>query len=82
MEAGVALSKLDALRPMFAGLGVDSCGLKKSKEYIAFIREEELRVLRSTIKDRNVSISCDGTPFNNTVRIVPLLILRLPSISS
>lgn len=67
MAAGVPMSKLDDLTPMFIDLRANMCGSSKGKEYIGFIAEEEIRQTREEIAGKYVSIALDCTPFNGTV---------------
>ncbi|CBJ27571.1 conserved unknown protein [Ectocarpus siliculosus] len=66
MGAGISLSKLDPLRSMFTSLGADMVGSSKSKEYIGFINEEQIRSIRQDILGKDIGIAIDGTPFNGT----------------
>lgn len=47
-------------------------GSSKSKEYIGFINEEQIRSIRQDILGKDIGIAIDGTPFNGTVREVHL----------
>lgn len=71
MSAGVPLSKLDDLVPMFNGLRANMCGSSKGKEYIGFVAEEEVRRTREEVAGKYVSVAIDCTPFSGTVSTSP-----------
>jgi len=57
-------------------LGILSSGTSKIKEYLPFIRAEEIDLIKYEIAGMNVSVACDATPFNNTVRFGCCLVWR------
>lgn len=66
--AGLPISRLDDVRDLFRGLGVDMVGSSHLKQYLEFLQDEEKRRLSEVIGDEYYSVSFDGSPFWHQVQ--------------
>ncbi|CAM9178568.1 unnamed protein product [Ectocarpus sp. 13 AM-2016] len=63
LMAGLPISRLDDVRDLCRGLGVDMVGSSHLKQYLEFLQDEEKRRLSEVIGDEYYSVSFDGSPF-------------------
>ena len=61
LKAGIPLSKVDDLRDLLEENALSLTGRQHLSEYIPFIRNDEIDLIKSEIKDKAVSIIFDGT---------------------
>lgn len=60
--AGLPISRLDDVRPLFVELGVDMVDSSKLKEFIDFLQLEEKRRLKLVFKGEEYTVAFDGSP--------------------
>ena len=61
LKAGIPLSKVDDLRDLLKENALSLTGRQHLSEYIPFIRNDEIDLIKSEIKDKAVSVIFDGT---------------------